>query len=169
MEIIEKVKIKKVLQIGLVVKDLEKSMKLYWEVFGIGPWSIVTFQPPFLSDTRLRGEPVSYSIRLAIAHAGDIQWELIQPLSGTSIYHEFLDQKGEGLHHIACDVGDYDEAVALMQKHGIGVLMSGKTPMDSFAYMDTENHLGTILEIYNRPADFNPPPSENTYPPQRTE
>ena len=41
----EKVKIKQVLQIGVVVKDLQKAMERYWNIFGIGPWHIYTFQP----------------------------------------------------------------------------------------------------------------------------
>jgi methylmalonyl-CoA/ethylmalonyl-CoA epimerase len=162
---IEKVPVKKVLQIGIVVKDLQKAMDMYWNIFGIGPWHIVTFQPPALHNTIVRGQSVPFTMKLALAQAGDIQWELIQPLTGQSIYQEFLDQKGGGLHHIACDVGDFDQAVAALQQQGIGVLMSGQMPTDSFAYLDTEKVLGTVIEIYNRPANFNPPPPEATYPP----
>ena len=161
----EKVNIKQVLQICVVVKDLQKSMEFYWDVFGIGPWRILTFQPPVMTNTKIRGKSVMYSMKLGITRIGNIQWELIQPLTGQSIYKEFLDQKGEGLHHIACDVGDYDQAVVALQKHGIGILMSGDLPGESYAYMDTEEYLGTIIEIYKRPAGFKPPPSEDTYPP----
>ena len=161
----EKVKIKQVLQIGVVVKDLQKAMERYWNLFGIGPWHIYTFQPPAVTNTTLRGKPARFTMKLALTQVGNIQWELIQPLTGPSIYKEFLEQKGEGLHHVACDVGDYDQAVAVLKKHGIGILTSGDTPVDSFAYMDTEKTLGTPLEIYKRPADFKMPPPEATYPP----
>jgi methylmalonyl-CoA/ethylmalonyl-CoA epimerase len=161
---VEKVEIKQVLQVCVVVKDLRKSMEKYWNVFGIGPWKILTFKPPTMTNTRVREKPVSYSMKLGIARIGSIQWELIQPLTGESIYKDFLDQKGEGIHHIACDVGNYDQAVATMKKHGIGVLMSGDLPGESYAYMDTEKYLGTVLEIYNRPAGFKPQPTEDTYP-----
>ena len=161
----EKVKIKQVLQIGVVVKDLQKAMERYWNIFGIGPWHIYTFQPPFVTNTTLRGKPALYTMKLALTQIGNIQWELIQPLTGPSVYKEFLEQKGEGLHHVACEVGDYDQAVAALKKHGIGILMSGETPVDSFAYMDTEKVLGTPLEIYKRTTDFKMPPPEATYPP----
>jgi methylmalonyl-CoA/ethylmalonyl-CoA epimerase len=161
----EQVTINKVLQIGIVVKDLQKAMEFYWEVFGIGPWRIRTFQPPALTNAEVRGQPELFTMKLGIATIGNMQWELIQPLTGNSIYKEFLDQKGEGLHHVACDVGDYEQAVALMKKHGIGTLMSGQMPTGSFAYMDTEKYLGTIIEIYNRPAKFTPTPPDATYPP----
>ena len=159
-----KVKIKQLLQICVVVKDLQKSMEFYWTIFGIGPWHILTFQPPTMTNTKVRGKPVQYSMKLGLAQIGNIQWELIQPLTGESIYKEFLDKKGEGLHHIACDVGDYNKAVTALQKHGIGILMSGDLPGESYAYMDTEKYIGTIIEIYKKPAGFKIPPPEDTYP-----
>jgi methylmalonyl-CoA/ethylmalonyl-CoA epimerase len=161
----KKAAIKQVLQVGMVVKDLQKAMERYWNIFGIGPWDIYTFQPPAVTNMTLRGKPVVYTMKLAVTQIGNIQWELIEPLTGPSIYKEFLEQKGEGIHHVACDVGEYDQAVATMAKHGIGILMSGSTPADSYAYMDTEEALGTVLEIYNRSADFEMPPPEATYPP----
>jgi len=161
----EKVKIKQVLQIGVVVKDLQEAMERYWNIFGIGPWHIYTFQPPVVTNTTLRGKPAQFTMKLALTQIGNIQWELIQPLTGPSVYKEFLEKHGEGLHHVACDLGDYDQAVATLKKHGIGILTSGDTPVDSFAYLDTEKVLGTPLEIYKRPADFKMPPPEATYPP----
>jgi methylmalonyl-CoA/ethylmalonyl-CoA epimerase len=165
MLIEDKIKINKVLQVALVVKDLQQSMKMYWEVFGIGPWRIITFQPPALTNPTVCGKPEPYTMRLGITRIGDIQWELIQPLTGNSIYKEFLDKHGEGLHHVAVDVGDYDRAISLMKKQDIEVLMSGQMRGDSFAYMDTERVLGTIIEIYKRTADYKPIPPEATYPP----
>lgn len=164
MEKAEKVNINKVLQVCVVVKDLQKSMETYWNVFGIGPWKIITFQPPALRNATMRGKPEAFTMKLGLAQIGNLQWELIQPLTGNSTYKEFLDKHGEGLHHVAVDVGDYDQAIALMQKHGIGILMSGQMPADSFAYMDTEKVLGTIIEIYKRSPTFKPTSPEAFYP-----
>ena len=118
-----------------------------------------------MTNMTFRGKPVVYTMKLALTQIGNIQWELIEPLTGPSTYKEFLNQTGGGLHHIACDVGDYDQAVATLAKHDIGILMSGSTPADSYAYLDTEKALGTIIEIYKRTADFEMPPPEATYPP----
>jgi methylmalonyl-CoA/ethylmalonyl-CoA epimerase len=90
----EKVKIKQVLQVGVVVKDLQKAMKHYWDIFSIEPWQIYTFQPPLLTKITVRGKPVPYIMKLALTQIGNIQWELIQPLTGPSVYKEFLEQKG---------------------------------------------------------------------------
>lgn len=105
----EKAELQQVFQVCVVVKDLEKSVAQYWDIFGIGPWQIHTFGPPDLFDTTLRGEPEAYSMKIAAARVGNMQWELIQPLDGRSSYREFLDEKGEGLHHVAVVVDDFDK------------------------------------------------------------
>jgi methylmalonyl-CoA/ethylmalonyl-CoA epimerase len=161
----DKVKVKNVLQVGVVVRDLQKAMERYWNIFGIGPWDIYTFQPPAVTNTTVRGKPAEFTMRLALTQVGNVQWELIQPLTGNSIYKEFLDKHGEGLHHVAFDVADFDQTVATLKKHGIGILSGGQTPADSFAYMDTEEVLGAPFEIYKRKPDFKMPPPEATYPP----
>ena len=161
----EKLKINQVLQICVVVNDLQKSMKIYWDIFGIGPWHIMTFQPPRMTNMKLRGRPVQYSMKIAVAQLGNIQWELIQPLTGQNIYREFLVRHGEGVHHIAVDIGDYDKALAVLKKHKIGILMGADLPGESYAYMDTEKVMGTVLELYNRPPGFQIPAAETTYPP----
>ena len=45
-----------VLQIAVVVKDLEEAMKNYWDKWGIGPWSVYTFDPSTVKDMILHGK-----------------------------------------------------------------------------------------------------------------
>ena len=86
-------------------------------------------------------------MKIAAARIGNIQWELIQPLSGRSSYHEFLEEKGEGLHHVAIAVEDFDKTVAALEKHGIGTVMTGRFRESTYAYLDTGPALGFITEI----------------------
>jgi methylmalonyl-CoA/ethylmalonyl-CoA epimerase len=161
----EKVELKQVFQVCVVVKDLQKTMEHYWKIFGIGPWQIWTFQPPDLTGTTLHGKPEPYSMRIAAAQIGTVQWELIQPLSGRSSYQEFLEEKGEGLHHVAVAVEDFDKTVASLEKHGIGTVMSGSYRDSTFAYLDTGQALGAITEILKMPPGFEMPKPEAIYPP----
>jgi methylmalonyl-CoA/ethylmalonyl-CoA epimerase len=161
----EKVELKQVFQVCVVVKDIEKSVEQYWKIFGIGPWEIHAFGPPDLSDTTLHGRPEVYSMKIAAAQIGNIQWELIQPISGRSSYREFLDEKGEGLHHVAVVVEDFDKTVAACEKHGIGTVMTGKFRESSYAYLDTAPALGFITEILTMPPGFQMPKPDAVYPP----
>jgi methylmalonyl-CoA/ethylmalonyl-CoA epimerase len=161
----EKIELKRVYQICVVVKDIRKAIEHYWKIFGIGPWRVYAFQHPDLTNTTYRGKPEPYSMKLASAKVGDLEWELIQPLEGRSAYKEFLEQRGEGLHHVAVAVADFDKTVAALQKQGMGILMSGQFRGVTFVYMDTERALGTITEICKVPPGFVMPEPESTYPP----
>jgi methylmalonyl-CoA/ethylmalonyl-CoA epimerase len=152
-----------VLQVGMVVRNLSKSMEAYWTLLGVGPWKIYTYDPPGLRETTLRGEPVVCSFQIAHAQAGPTQLELIQPLTGPSIYREWLDAKGEGAHHIQSRVEEnIDGVLAAFHRQGIDVLMGGKFGDGKFYYLDTEPVLGVIYEIYQRKSR---PAPDAIYPP----
>lgn len=159
----EKVKLKTIDQVCVVVRDIQKAVEQYWQILGIGPWSIYTVKPPELKDTTVRGNPTVFSMKLAFAKVGSMMLELIQPLEGESLYKEFLAEKGEGIHHVASyEVDDLERAISLLENRGIGVLQSGRWKGASFAYMDTEKSLGAIVELVKRTTEF--PPPEATYP-----
>jgi hypothetical protein len=160
---VEKVRLKTIEQVCIVVTDINKMMERYWTIFGVGPWSIYTLAPPELTDTTVKGEAKTYSMKLAVAKIGSMMLELIQPLEGESVYPEFLAKKGEGIHHIASyQVKDLDEAVTLLGEMGIGVLQSGRWRGATFVYMNSETVLGTVIELVKRAGPF--PAPEATYP-----
>jgi hypothetical protein len=155
-------------QIALVVRDLDVAMRQYWELLGVGPWKVYTYGAPLLRDMTYRGRTQEYRMRLALAQVGPLVVELIQPLSGDTIYVEHLDRKGEGLHHVGVFVASFDEAVAEAQQQGFSVLQSGRGfgrfGDEGFAYLDTEASLGMILELIEVPRERVPPESE--FPPR---
>ncbi len=87
---------------------------------------------------------------------GRMGFELVMPLEGETIYEEFLDKKGEGLHHIAYTTNDIDSVLEKFRKAGIGVLQSGKVTKDSVLLLDTEGTFGTVIELYTD-YGFRPP------------
>jgi len=145
--IVPKIKIDNIIQIGIVVKDLEETVDNYWATLGIGPWQIVRMEPPILMDVTLRRKPVEASMLAAIAKSGSVQLELIQPLEGPSIWKEFLERRGEGLHHVQPLVQDPKMVLDMFMEMGVDVLMSGKIGDNVFYYMDTEPLLGIICEF----------------------
>ena len=78
----------KIAQIGFVVRDLDAAMKTQWEEYGIGPWTIYTFDPSNVTDMVVRDERVDHAMRLAFTFIDDVMWELIQPLDDKTIYAE---------------------------------------------------------------------------------
>ena len=145
--VVPKIEKGEIIQIGIVVRDLQKNVSNYWATLGIGPWQTIRMEPPILTDVILRGKPVQASMLAAVAQSGSIQLELIQPLDGPSIWKEFLEERGEGLHHVQWRVQDPKVALATYKEMGVDVLMSCKVGDNIVYYMDTEQLLGIILEL----------------------
>jgi methylmalonyl-CoA/ethylmalonyl-CoA epimerase len=144
---------KEIRQIGIVVKDAEKTAQNYWELLGIGPWMLVDFKPPHVRDVSLHGismsPDVDFNVRAALADFGDMQIELLEPVSGPSTYREFLETHGQGIHHVSFgESPDHDEVVSILKGHGIDIEMDGVLGNAiRFTYMATQNELGTIFEV----------------------
>ena len=120
-------------------------MENYQDTLGIGSWSLRTIDSSWMSDMTYRGRPVQHVFKVAHAKLGTMDLELIQPVEGDNIYSEFLEQSGEGLHHLGhVKVGNLDEAIQTLENAGFPCLQSGRFPGGGYAYMDTSKTLGTI-------------------------
>ncbi len=137
-------------QIGLVVRDLEKTMRKYTELFGWGPWNVYEHKGPTLHDTHLHGKSEDYSMLCAEVMVGPICFELIQPLTGRNIYSEWLEEHGEGFHHLAMMQHGAAESDAFRKKlldAGGKMMMGGRIGETiEFYYVDTQPQLGVIVE-----------------------
>ncbi len=121
-----KVKCKSINQVAIVVKDLESAVRNYWNIFGIGPWTIFNWEAPLVYDRTYHGKPATAREKIALAQAGNVQLELLQPVEGPSIYADWIAEHGEGLHHINFLVDDVDEVSRVLAAEGFPSLQSGK-------------------------------------------
>lgn len=155
-----------VAKIAIVVDDLEKTVEHYHHLFGIGPWHFYTFGVPILRKMTRYGKPSSFRIRAALSSMGNTRIELIQQLEGDTVYADFLKRHGNGVQHIGMVVQDMEQAIALAADQGIAVVMEGiGYGLDGdghFAYLDTEELIGVMVELIERPKRKHPP--EKIYP-----
>jgi methylmalonyl-CoA/ethylmalonyl-CoA epimerase len=135
------------LQVGIVVRDLDATLRRYVDEYGIGPWEIHEFKAGAGNRLEENGEPVERAWRLAVTMIGTVMWELIEPLDDTSIYARFLAEKGEGVHHIAVGTPNFDGTVAAQARRGGSLALSGEFGGIKVAYLPTDRELGTIIEI----------------------
>ena len=139
--------VNEVSQIGIIVRDMDKAISNYSDIFGINFPAVYVRE--FFNRT-YRGKPGNFRLKVALGMMGKLQIELIQVLEGESIYREFLEKKGEGLHHLGFDVKNMDERIKALEKLGIGVLQSGERIGAKHAHMDTERIVGVIFELLER-------------------
>ncbi len=142
---------KQVVQIGIVVKDLDSSIEVLSGVFGIGPFSRIDDWPPDRPDYQLYyyDEPGEFTARMAFVDLGQVELELIQPLEGKSIWADFLEKHGQGIHHIRFNAPDHEPVIEYLAQHGIGVsqMGSGLRPGTFWVNFDTEEAVGFTIEI----------------------
>ena len=115
-------------QVGAVVSDIEASIKVLSEVFGLGPFRIFDWPPEDRNDLCrwYQGEPGNFTARMAFTEIGPIELELIQPIDGPSVWSDFLAEHGPGIHHIRFNVDEYEPVVDFLKTHGIDVVQSGE-------------------------------------------
>ena len=158
--------LKGVAQIALIVRDLDEAVKTYWHTFGIGPWHFYTYGKPLVKRMTRNGEPCEYRMRLALSYIGDMRIELIQPLEGDTVYQEFVERHGYGVHHLGVLTDDMSESIAEAAEAGFAMIQDGAGfgPDDDghYAYLNTEDAIGTTIELIERPKRRSKP--EKIYP-----
>lgn len=141
-----------IVQYAFVIPDVRK-VGAYWERMGFGGLQV---DHNVSLDRVYRGEPGQFEMYLGWGRAGDVPFEWIQALKGPSVYDEYRKTRGEGLHHLAFNVRDMDEAIAHFKAKGVGVAQSGGWDSNGhkgrFAYLDTDAHGGVTIELlWNQP------------------
>jgi len=134
-------------QTAYVVRNLAAAEEWFGRALGVPLWT--TMEVALGEGCRYRGKPADSSMKLSLGYAGDVQIELIEPVRGASIYAEFIEKKGYGLHHIAFSVPDFEEASDMLTKQGLTALSSGVLGGGGvkFAYFDCEGADASVIEI----------------------
>ena len=145
-----KIKVEKITQVAIAVENLQRTAENYWNILGIGPWAFYDWESPFEYNRKYHGKPSFGRERIALADVGGVQLELLQPIKGESIYQDFLDEHGEGLHHISSIVNDVNGAVDLLLKDGFPSIQSGSFGShgsgNTYNYVEIKS-LRTIWEL----------------------
>ncbi|MDO5139456.1 MAG: VOC family protein [Oscillospiraceae bacterium] len=104
---------KKFLQIGIIVEDIEKTIKNY-EEYGVGPWRVAPLDSNEFLDFTMNGKKERLQDIMAFCDIWGFELELIQPISD-SPYMTWLKEHGPGMHHIALSIKKRPEEI-----HGCG-------------------------------------------------
>jgi hypothetical protein len=145
-------------QVGIVVRDLRATVEALHQLLGIGPFRVMEFPIEGVDpQTTYYGKPISYKILLGFGRFGATQIELVQPLEGQSIWSDFLETHGPGLHHFRITLPNFEEKVAQLEAAGLVNMASGAGAHigSKWAYFDTTELLGGILIELRKRLDDN--------------
>ena len=148
-----KIAAKRLKQVGMVVTDIDKAIE-HWGGLGAGE-----FRKFFLSSSRgtcgpvfKNGCPHRIESSMAVADFNGVQIELMQPLDDQSIYYDFLQECGEGLHHLCFDTDDipFDELNVYMKGRYGDPIFNGIGALTQFAYYDCRKEMGAFIEVVTK-------------------
>ncbi|WP_078544531.1 VOC family protein [Litchfieldia alkalitelluris] len=134
-------------QIGIIVKDIEKTSQAYADFFGIEKPQAFWTDAVEQAQTEYNGNSTPARAQLAFFDMGSLQLELIQPDEHPSTWREFLETHGEGVQHIAFVVEGLKDKVQIMQNGGMPLIQKGEYTGGRYAYMDTVKDLKVIVEL----------------------
>ena len=133
-------------QISFAVRDLDEAAGRYEAMFG-GPIAVI--EVPGL-DVIVRGEPSSTTLKLGFGRSGDLEVELVEVVTGLWPTLDWLDARGEGLHHVRYPVADVARSRAEMVDAGFTVSMEDVG--GRFAYLESPLLNGMTVELIEQPA-----------------
>lgn len=145
-------------QLAWVTRDPAATEQALSALLGARTWvrmPAVHFGPDACTH---RGRPADFTADISLSYAGDLQLEVIAPGTGDSVYAEFLDRAGPGLHHVCVEaptVTAFDDAVRDAEARGTAVAAQGVMPGGMrFAYLSEERSGVPYVEIAHIPDEI---------------
>ena len=123
--------------VGIAVVSIEASLRQFRDVFGSPDAEILH------SDER--------GIRACFIEQGETHIELLEPMRADTVIGRFIDQHGEGIHHLAFTVADLDAKVMELETLDIPIIDG---PRESFrgriAFAHPSATHGVLIELVAR-------------------
>jgi methylmalonyl-CoA/ethylmalonyl-CoA epimerase len=132
--------IQKISHIGIAVKSLDEVIPYYEKSLGM--------------KCEGREEVASQKVKVAFFPVGDTRSELLEPTSPDSPIAKFIEQKGEGIHHVAFQTTDVNAQLA--QAKEAGVRLINETPVPGahgmqVAFLHPKSTHGVLTEFCSEP------------------
>ncbi len=144
-------------QLSYVTPDLPLGAQILREKFGIAGFKQLG-DAPVIENTVWTpdGDDVFIAMRAAIAFAGQLMIELLEPVSGaTEIFTEMLEPgRSLKLHHLGIRCDDLEAVRAVHEQRGHPARMIGNFSTARFMYVDTRASLGHFLEYVQAPPEY---------------
>ena len=141
-------KLKKIVGIGVAVKNLEEATNLLVRVFGGAAGDIM--EDPFSG------------MKFRMVRVADVDFELMEPLHDQGPIGKFIQKRGEGIHHIAFAVDGV--ADRLQGLKNMGCRLIDETPVEVLgvktAFVHPKTFFGVMIELTEFPEHFALPGSE---------
>ncbi len=140
--------------VAMAVKDWEKTARGFASLMGLKTWRKMEIPSAIMEKAEYYGKPAEFVWISAFAKLGDTLIELCQPVSGQTVFADFVNEFGDGMQH----VGDlsHPEPLELVRRYtSQGVKVANYCKIAGIAelfFLDTREQLGGMfLEVVAPP------------------
>ena len=126
----------KINHVAIVVQDIDSALNFWEQTFG-------------LELDHVEEVPLQKS-KVAFLPVGESEIELVQPTTSDSGLANFLEKRGEGMHHICIEVEDIDAALAELKSKGVRLIneIPEELPGRKMAFIHPKAANGVLVELY---------------------
>jgi len=127
-------KIKRIAHIGVGVKDTGSAKTLFQDKLSLP-----------VSHEEVLGE-----LKVAFVPVGESNLELLQSTDPDGVMNKFIEKKGEGIHHIALEVEDIDQAIEELKAKGVALIDQQARPgahQTRVAFLHPKGTNGILIEL----------------------
>jgi methylmalonyl-CoA epimerase len=127
--------IKRILEVGVAVKNIQYSGRQYQRVLGAGLSSVINV--------------TVYDMLMQMCRIGNVDFELMEPVGKNGVIARFLKAHGEGLHHIAFEVDSILDSIDRMKEHNVRIINEQPILIDSLKaiFLHPGSFHGVLLEL----------------------
>ncbi len=126
----------KINHVAIVVQDIDAALNFWEQTFGL--------QLDHVEDVP------SQKSKVAFLPLGESEIELVQPTTSDSGLANFLEKRGEGIHHICIEVEDIDATLAELKSKGVRLIndVPEELPGRKMAFIHPKAANGVLVELY---------------------
>lgn len=151
--------VRRITEVGVAVRNLDQATALLVDLFGATAGPVI--------------DVARYDMRFRMCRLGKIDFELMEPTGEQGVIWDFLQRRGEGLHHIAFAVDDLTDTMATLGAKNVAwvdpqpianrmpvVDYAGRTFDNSritFAFTQPKSILGILFEFIQYPEEYQTP------------
>ncbi len=132
----------RIAHIGIAVRNLDEALRLYHDALGL----------PLQGRETVEIDHVN----VAFLPIGDTRVELLEATDPESPVARFIEKRGEGVHHVAFEVDDVEEALGVLREQGFRLI--DETPRTGaggarVAFVHPRSANGVLIELCERASD----------------
>jgi methylmalonyl-CoA/ethylmalonyl-CoA epimerase len=150
--------IRRITEVGVAVRSLDTATDLFEKLFDAEIGEVKEIE--------------QYSMRFRMCRVGKVDFELMEPTGGTGVIAEFIEKRGEGLHHVAFAVDDINDTMSTLGKKNVQFVADApmRESLDvvdyagrrfsediQFTFSHPASILGILFEFIQYPNDYATP------------